>query len=82
MNGRKVTVPSIGVRPGDIIGVREQSSKSKLFEGIKEKMVNKELPPWLAIDLETLTAKVVAAPLAADAKPLFDPKQIVELYSR
>jgi len=82
VNGRRVTIPSMTMRPGDIIGVREQSAKSKIFENIKEKMVKKDLPAWLTIDLDTLTAKVVAAPLAADAAPLFDTKQIVELYSR
>jgi len=84
VNGRKVTVPSIAVRAGDVIGVREQSAKSKIFEGIKERLAaaNLELPAWLTFDLENLTAKIVAMPSSADAAPLFDPKQIIELYSR
>jgi small subunit ribosomal protein S4 len=82
VNGRKVTVPSLIVRAGDVIGVREHSAKSKIFENIREKISKNELPPWLTLDLEALTVKVVGAPTAADAKPLFDPKQIVELYSR
>ena len=84
VNGRKVTVPSIAVRVGDTIGIRPQSAKSKIFDGIKEKLTaaNIELPVWLTFDLENLTAKVVALPKGADAAPLFDPKQIIELYSR
>ncbi len=83
VNGRKVTVPSIAIRVGDVIGVRPQSLKSKIFEGIKEKLsANQELPAWLTFDLDNLTAKIVAMPKAADAAPLFDPKQIIELYSR
>jgi small subunit ribosomal protein S4 len=84
VNGRKVNVPSIALRVGDVIGVRPESAKSKIFEGIKERLAGStvELPVWLTFDLETLTAKVVAMPKAADAQPLFDSKQIIELYSR
>lgn len=84
VNGRKVTVPSIAVRVGDVIGVRPQSMKSKIFEGIKERLAasTQELPAWITFDAETLTGKIVAMPKATDAQPLFDPKQIIELYSR
>jgi small subunit ribosomal protein S4 len=82
VNGRKVTVPSIAVRVGDIIAIRPQSATAKYFDGIKEKMVGHDVPAWLALDVENLTAKVVAMPQAIDAQPLFDTKQIVELYSR
>lgn len=82
VNGRKVTVPSIAVRPGDIIGVRKESAKSKIFDGMSEKLAAADLPAWLTIEADTMIAKVVAMPLAADAQPLFDPKQIIELYSR
>jgi len=82
VNGRKVTVPSIAVRVGDVIGVRPGSDKSKIFDGLKEKLANVELPAWLTFDADTLTAKVTAMPKAAEAAPLFDTKQIIELYSR
>jgi small subunit ribosomal protein S4 len=82
VNGRKVTVPSIALRAGDIIGIRAQSSKSKMFEGMKEKLSTNDLPAWLTLDTDTMTAKVVGLPKAVDASPLFDTKQIVEPYSR
>jgi len=83
VNGHKVTVPSIAARVGDVIGVRPGSEKSKIFEGLKEKLAaNQELPAWLTFDVDTLTAKIVAMPKTTDAMPLFDPKQIIELYSR
>jgi small subunit ribosomal protein S4 len=82
VNGRKVTVPSISLRAGDVIGIREQSAKTKIFEGMKEKLSKTELPAWLNIDPDTMTGKVVGVPKATDANPLFDTKQIIELYSR
>lgn len=83
VNGRKVTVPSISVRVGDIISIRPQSMGVKFLDGIKEKLAaGNDAPAWLTLDVDTLTAKVVAMPLPADAQPLFDTKQIIELYSR
>ena len=82
LNGRKVTIPSIQVRQGDEIAIRPQSAKCKLFEGIADKLSQVELPAWLTMDGSTLTAKVIALPTMNDARPLFDPKAIVEFYSR
>ncbi len=84
VNGRKVTIPSLAVRAGDIIAVRPQSMNAKLFDGIKEKLVASasNMPAWLSLDIDTLTAKVASMPLPTDTQPPFDPKQIIELYSR
>jgi len=82
VNSRKTTIRSYSVRVGDLIGIRNQSSKKKIFDEVKEKLSKQELPPWLSVDLETLTAKVIALPTGTDARPLFDPKLIVEFYSR
>jgi small subunit ribosomal protein S4 len=82
VNGKKVTVPSINLRVGDVIAVRKESTGAKFFDGLKEKLSAYEIPVWLNLDVESMVAKVIAAPNAADAQPLFDPKQIVELYSR
>jgi len=82
VNGRKVTIPSIRVRVDDVIAVRPQLAKSKLYEGMAEKLALVELPPWLNMDAESLSAKIIAMPNAVDAKPLFDTKAIVEYYSR
>jgi len=82
VNGRKVTVPSIQLRSGDVIGIRPESKGRKFFEGIEEKLSQIELPPWITFDASSMTAKVIGMPTIADAKPLFDPKAIVEFYSR
>jgi small subunit ribosomal protein S4 len=82
LNGRKVTIPSIQVRVGDMIGIREHSAGKKLFENAKENLAKIELPVWLAFDPETMTAKIISLPVGSEIRPLFDPKAIVEFYSR
>lgn len=80
VNGRRVYVPSYEVRAGDIISVREESSKSKLFADEKPKADQKTLPEWLAfrgkMEVEIKKAKVSASEL------LFDLGQVIEYYQR
>ncbi len=80
VNGKKVTIPSYRVKVGDAMSLKETSQKSKLFEGLSEKLAKKELPPWLAADATKLTAKILNAP-ALD-RPNFDSKLIIGFYSR
>ncbi len=82
VNGRKVTIPSIQVRIGDVIGIRPNSVDKKMITAAKETVIKTETPPWLAMDTETMTAKVIGLPSPAEARPLFDPNAIVEFYSR
>ena len=82
LNGHKVTIPSIQVRVGDIVGVRPNSVNKKMITTAKESVVKTEAPPWLAMDAETMTAKVIGLPSPVEARPLFDPNAIVEFYSR
>ncbi len=81
LNDKKVTIPSIQVRPGDNITIRPQSAKNKIFLDVHDRLRN-ELPPWITLDTATLTARVIGTPSIDDAKPLFDTKAIVEFYSR
>src|SRR6185436_9532268 len=48
VNGKKLTVPSYQVRPGDVISVREGSRKSPLFQDLGKKLKNYSAPAWLS----------------------------------
>ena len=81
LNGKKVDVPSAQVRAGDEIGIRAQSQGKKYFETIRETFA-KQTPVWLAPNPDALTAKVIGVPAGDDLKQNFDPKPIIEFYSR
>ena len=83
LNGKKVTVPSISVKVGDVISLREESKASPKFKELIEKMqATKVTPKWLECNSENITAKVVAIPEKSDIDYEFEEQLIVELYSK
>lgn len=79
VNGRKVTVPSLEVRAGDIISVREGSRKSPIFAEA-DKNSNASWPKWLKYTPQSLEAEVVSLPKNEDEFLKLD--TVLEFYSR
>ncbi len=82
LNGKKVTIPSISVRVGDVITVKESSRDSAKIKGLMEGLASKLSPKWLEVDKENAVAKVVALPARDDIDFDFNEQLIVELYSK
>ena len=82
LNGKKVTIPSISVKVGDVIAVKESSRESAKIKELMEKMASKLSPKWLEVNKENATAKVVALPARDDIDFDFNEQLIVELYSK
>ena len=82
LNGKKVNVPSILVKPGDVIAVKEASRSSAKFKALAEALESKVAPKWLDVDKTNLQAKVVAFPARDDIDFDFNEQLIVELYSK
>ena len=82
LNGKKVNVPSILVKPGDVIAVKETSRASAKFKALAEALESKTAPKWLDVDKANLSAKVVAFPAREDIDFPFEEQLIVELYSK
>ncbi len=82
LNGKKVTIPSIILKPGDVIGVKEASRSSAKIKELIESLDGKTAPKWLDVDKTNVTAKVVAKPARDDVEFPFEEHLIVELYSK
>ena len=82
LNGKKVNVPSILVKPGDVIAVKETSRASAKFKTLAEALESKTAPKWLDVDKTNLQAKVVSMPAREDIDFDFNEQLIVELYSK
>lgn len=80
INGTKVTIPSLTVRAGDIVAVREGSRKSVVFADIKKKTETVVWPNWLKFSPESLSAEVVAKPKNDEQFLQLD--TVLEFYSR
>ena len=82
LNGKKVNVPSIIVKAGDVITVRENFRASEKCKALAEALKDKTAPKWLDVNKDNLTAKVVALPAREDIDFDFEEQLIVELYSK
>ena len=82
LNGKKVNIPSILVKPGDVISVKESSRDSAKIKALAEALESKTAPKWLDVDKTNLTAKVVNFPAREDIDYDFNEQLIVELYSK
>ncbi len=82
LNGKKVDIPSIQVRIGDEITVRDKSKKSEKFRLLAENASGKNVPAWLESNPGDMWAKIAAMPTREDIQIPVDEQLIVELYSR
>ena len=82
LNGKKVNIPSILVKPGDVIAVKESSRDSAKIKALAEALESKTAPKWLDVDKTNLQAKVVSFPAREDIDYDFNEQLIVELYSK
>lgn len=81
INGHKANIPSMLVNVGDVIIVKETSKNSAKVKSLVENYT-RLVPNWLNMDLEKLTAKVVALPTRVDIDIEIAEHLIVELYSK
>lgn len=82
VNGKKVDIPSFAVRIGQTVGLREGSKKSPVFAAVQQALEKQRPPSWLRIDSAALSGTVLSQPANEDLQQVFDPKMIVEFYSR
>ncbi|GIL22406.1 MAG: 30S ribosomal protein S4 [Bacteroidota bacterium] len=81
VNGEVVNIPSVSLRPGDKIAVRE---KSKSLEAISNSLSVQGAKKynWLEWDSSELEGKLINLPLRADIPENINEQLIVELYSK
>jgi small subunit ribosomal protein S4 len=82
LNGKKVNIPSILVKAGDVIAVKETSKDNAKFKALAESVATHTTPKWLENDAKNLLTKVVALPARDDIDFEFEEQLIVELYSK
>ncbi len=82
LNGKKVDIPSIICKEGDVVAVKDKSKASPKFKELVEVMASAIIPKWLEVDQDNLTAKVAALPKREDIDFPFEEQLIVELYSK
>ncbi len=82
VNGRRTDVPSMLLKPGDQIAVREGSQKRTYFRELRNTDEPRSVPAWLGRDWTSQSGQVVNLPTREDIDANLNEQLIVEYYSR
>ena len=80
VNGRRVNIPSFGVRPNDVVTMKSGSPAEQTIRDATD--LTASVAPWLQADHEGLTGKVLKWPERAEIDAPVQESLIVELYSK
>ena len=76
------TVPSMLLKPGSLVTVRERSQQVTRIAGALEALEGRSVPQWLEIDKDNFAGSVKQMPVREDITLPIEEQLIVELYSR
>ncbi len=84
LNGRRVDIPSIRLKPGDELVVRPKSTKSGYFTELDEvvKASTQGALSWIKSDPKKMTISITGTPKREEAEADINEQLIVEYYSR
>lgn len=82
VNGRKVTIGSAQVRPGNVIALREKSRKNEQIKICLDTAKGRGVPSWLELDADQFQGTVKQLPTREDVSMPVQEQLIVELYSK
>ncbi len=82
LNGKKVTIPSLLLKAGDVVAVKESSRDSEKIKALIEGLGTQVVPKWLDVNASAASVKVLNMPARDDIDFPFTEQLIVELYSK
>ena len=82
LNGRKVNIPSIQGKVGDVVELREKSRKVSSINESLEAVVRRGVPQWLELEKDAYRGVIKTLPVREDITMPIQEQLIVELYSK
>jgi ribosomal protein S4 len=84
LNGRRIDIPSIRLKAGDVLEVREKSVKSEYFKNLENTVAASGVQPlsWLKTDAKKMRIEITGTPKREEAEAGINEQLIVEYYSR
>jgi small subunit ribosomal protein S4 len=82
VNGRKVSVPSFGLKVNDVIEMRDKNVSKQMAMKALESAGGRVVPDWLSLDKNALKGVVVRIPTRDEIQPIANEQAVVEFYSR
>jgi small subunit ribosomal protein S4 len=82
LNGKSANIPSIQIRPGDVITLTEKAKKQVRIAESLQLAEQVGMPSWVAVDSKKMEGTFKSAPERSDVAQDVNESLIVELYSR
>jgi small subunit ribosomal protein S4 len=82
VNDKRINIPSYQVKPADIISLTEKGRQMHIIAGNVESAAQRGLPPWVEVDTEKKTGKLLRLPTREEVALPVEEKLVIELYSR
>jgi len=82
VNGRKVNVPSFGLKVNDAVNVKNTNVSRQLATKNMEIATSRAVPDWLALNKEEFKGTVMRIPTRDEIQPIANEQAVVEFYSR
>lgn len=82
LNGKKADIPSIILKVGDVVALKDKSRSSEKLKALMENMASANAPKWLEVNADAASAKVIAVPAREDVDFDFNEQLIIEFYSK
>ncbi|MBQ6394536.1 30S ribosomal protein S4 [Candidatus Saccharibacteria bacterium] len=84
LNGKRIDIPSIRLKPGDVLEVRAKSQKSEYFKNLENVVASASTQPlsWMKADAKKMKIEVTGLPKREEAEAGINEQLIVEYYSR
>ena len=84
LNGRRIDIPSIRLKAGDVLEVRKKSAKSEYFKNLENTVAASGVQPlsWLKADAKKMKIEITGNPKREEAEAGINEQLIVEYYSR
>lgn len=82
LNGRRINVPSIQLKAGDVLEVRNKTKPNLVINEALEVVARRGVPAWLEVDPSAMKGVVKNLPTREDITFPMTEQLIVELYSK
>src|SRR6266446_5821814 len=82
VSGRKVNIPSYGLKVNDVIEIKGSNAARQLATKNLEAAASRAVPVWLSLDKEALKGVVMRIPTRDEIQPIANEQAVVEFYSR
>ncbi len=82
VNGRRTDIPSMQIKPGDVIQVREGSRNKPLIKDLFSVAEERNIPDWVSRDVQNMAGGITRLPERSEIDANLNEQRIVEYYSR